>query len=342
MLFDNGQTGGRGVKIQGPFMKTSRVGRVVQILTTLQARKDYTADDLSQMFRRSRRTIFRDLKELQSIGVPYRYDAKTKGYRIDPEFFLPPINLTVREALSLLLLVHKVRNQVQLPYKNAALLAALKIENHLPLKMRRYCDTVLRGISTKAGAQVVTTLLDCTFSQLQQAMCQKRKVSMRYNSLFEGETIETELCPYHLLYNQRAWYVLGLSSAHGAARTFKLNRIEELSVRKQRFCDGEQFDVYEYLGRAWSMIPEGRIYNVKLHFLARVASNVMEVRWHSTQKATRHEDGSATLEFRVDGLGEIIWWVLGYGDQVQVLAPRELRERVVAAAKNIIKLNRGL
>ena len=319
-------------------MKTSRVSRVVQILTTLQARKDYTADDLSQMFGGSRRTIFRDLRELQSIGVPYRYDAKTKGYRIDPEFFLPPINLNVREALSLLLLAHKVRNQAQLPYKNAA----LKIEDHLPLKMRRYCDIVLRGVSAKAGAQAPTTILDRTFSQLQQVMCQKRKVSMRHNSLFEGEAIETELCPYHLLYNQRAWYVLGLSSMHGAARTFKLNRIEELSVRKQRFCDGEHFDVYEYLGRAWSMIPEGRIYNVKLRFLAWGASNVMEVQWHSTQTATRHEDGSATLEFRVDGLGEIIWWILGYGDQVQVLAPRELRDRVVAAAKNIIKLNTKL
>ena len=31
----------------------------------------------------------------------------------------------------------------------------------------------------------------------------------------------------------------------------------------------------------------------------------------------------------VDGLGEISWWILGYGDQVRVVAPQELRERIV-------------
>jgi len=66
---------------------------------------------------------------------------------------------------------------------------------------------------------------------------------------------------------------------------------------------------------------------------------VAEVHWHDTQKVTQHSDGSATVEFRVDGLGEIFWWVLGYGDQVQVLAPKALRKRIVEAAENIIRLN---
>jgi len=87
------------------------------------------------------------------------------------------------------------------------------------------------------------------------------------------------------------------------------------------------------------MIPEGKIYNIKLRFLPKVANNVTEVQWHSTQKVTRNSDGSATMEFRVDGLGEITWWILGYGDQVQVLAPKALREKTLQAAKNMIKLN---
>ena len=323
-------------------MKTSRISRVVQILTTLQAGKSYAVSDLAKMFALSRRTIFRDLKELQTIGVPYHYDAKTGGYTMDPEFFLPPIDLNLQEALSLLLLVHKARNQIQLPFKNSALLAALKIENNLPAKIRQYCNTTLRNISTRAGAQAPTNLLDKTFVQLQKAVVQKRKVSIRYGSLFEGKIIEVTLSPYHLLYNQRAWYVLGFSILHKSVRTFKFNRIKELKILDKCFVDGENFDLYEYLGRAWSMIPEGRIYYIKLRFLPKVANNVTEVQWHSTQKATRNTDGSATMEFRVDGLGEIIWWILGYGDQVQVLAPKILRNKVVEMAKNMVKLNKQI
>jgi predicted DNA-binding transcriptional regulator YafY len=323
-------------------MKSSRTSRIVKLLTTLQAGESYAADDLAQLFGTSRRTVFRDLKELQAIGVPYHYCTKTAGYTIDPEFFLPPIDLNLQEALSLLLLLHKTVSKMQMPFKSSALLAALKIENNLPAKIKQYCNTALRNISAIPDAQVPTGRLDKIFGLLQKSIAKKRKVNIQYHSLFEGGVIELELSPYHLLYNKRAWYVLGFSNLHKSVRTFKLNRIRQIELLEKCFLDGDKFDLDDYLGRAWSMIPEGRIYNVKLRFLPMVAENVSEVQWHSTQKITRNNDGSATLEFRVDGLGEITWWILGYGDQVQVLTPKALREKIINIAKNIIALNKRL
>jgi len=320
-------------------MKSSRISRVIRLLTTLQSGRSYAVDDLSKMLGMSRRTVFRDLNELQAIGVPYKYDSKSRSYTIDPEFFLPPVDLNLQEALSLLLLTHKTRHQIQLPFKNSALLAALKIENNLPPKIRQYCNTALQNISTRVSAQAPLSLLDKTFAQLQKAIAKKRKVNISYNSLFEGKIIDVTLSPYHLLYNQRAWYVLGLSALHKNIRTFKLNRIKELTTLDKCFLGGRGFDMNDYLGKAWSMIPEGRIYNIKLRFGPKVAENVTEVRWHSTQQVTRNSDGSATVEFRVDGLREISWWILGYGDQVQVLAPKALRKKIIETAKKMIKLN---
>ena len=99
-------------------MKSEKVSRIVKILMALQSGKAYSTADLAKLFGTSKRTIFRDLKELQAIGVPYHYDYKAGGYIISPDFFLPPIDLTLQEALSLLLLVHKAGNQMQLPFKN--------------------------------------------------------------------------------------------------------------------------------------------------------------------------------------------------------------------------------
>ena len=81
---------GHEIRERGLAMKPSRISRVIQILTTLQAGKNYAVNDLSKIFGTSRRTVFRDLKELRAIGVPYHYDARTDGYTIEPEFFLPP------------------------------------------------------------------------------------------------------------------------------------------------------------------------------------------------------------------------------------------------------------
>ena len=323
-------------------MKHSRINRVIQILTTLQAGKSYTPGDLSEMFGTSRRTIFRDLKELQAIGVPYHYDIKTGGYTIEPEFFLPPANLNLREALSLLLLAHKVSNQVQMPFKRSALLAALKIENNLPAEIKQYCKTALRNISTGDNARAPVrqnVQFDKVFAQLQEAIAKKRKVNICYYPFFESGVVNIELCPYRLFYNNQKWHVLGRSSLHKSVRTFELNCIRELKTTKECFLEDEDFDVSEYLGRAWSMVPEGRIYHVKLHFLPKVANNIAEVKWHNTQKVTRNSDGSAIVEFHVDGLSEITWWILGYGDQVQVTTPKALRERVLEVATNMIKLN---
>jgi predicted DNA-binding transcriptional regulator YafY len=323
-------------------MKVSRITRVMKILTAMQSGRRYTVNELAGTFGTSRRTVFRDLKELSAIGVPYRYDPASGGYTIDPEFFLPPLDLNLQEALALLLLVYRARDHIQLPFKHSALVAGMKIENNLPSKIKQYCNIALASISTQPAAQARAGELDRLFAQLQRAIAKKLKVVVQYNSLFDGKTIETELCPYHLLYNQRAWYVLGHSGAHRSIRTFKLNRIKTLRVTDRCYIDGEDFDVQEYFGRAWSMIPEGRLYNIKLRFLPKVAHNVAEVQWHATQQVSWNGDGSAVLEFRVDGLGEITWWILGYGDQVQVLAPAALRERVVTAARNMISLNEQL
>ena len=328
-------------------MKSSRVSRVVQLLTTLSkasSAKGHTAGELSRMFGISRRTLFRDLKEIQEIGIQPLFSSSRRGYALPPEQFQPPINLNLQEALGLLLLVHKMRSQIQMPFKHSALLAAMKIESCLPPKVRRYCESALARISAKAGAQALsptTPGLDNIFALLQSAAAQRRKVRIDYDSLFDGKAIQCELSPYHLLYNQQAWYVVGLSSVHKAVHAFKLNRIRDAEILKEQFDnDGKpEFDLTEYLGCAWSIISEGKMYHVRLRFAPKIANNVAETQWHKTQKVARNPDGSATVDFRVDGLGEITWWILGYGDQVEVLSPAELRKTIADIAHRMVEIS---
>ena len=88
------------------------------------------------------------------------------------------------------------------------------------------------------------------------------------------------------------------------------------------------------------MIPEGKLYDVHLHFDPKVAGNVAEVRWHRSQRVQWNDDGSMEFHVRVDGLGEITWWVLGYGDQVEVVAPAALRRKVAAVASAVAQRHR--
>jgi len=321
------------------YMKISRLSRVVRILTLLQSQQHYSADDLSGILGVSKRTIYRDLKELQAAGVPYRFDPGNSGYSIEPEYFLPPVNLNMSEALSLLTLVHKAQARLPMPLKSAAVMAAVKVENNLPDQIKRYCSAMLKNISIRPDPYVPIETLDKTFAGLQAAIAKKRKVRMHYAPLSNNKNVTVTLNPYHLSYNNRAWYVIGRSAAYKQIRTFKLSRIKQMKVLDKCFVVKEKFISGDYFGKAWSMIPEGRLYHVKLKFTKKVARNVSEVRWHSSQKVIHHSDGAVTMDFVVDGLGEIRWWILGYGDQVEVLKPKILRDKIAKTAKNTAKIN---
>ena len=320
-------------------MKLSRISRVIKILTSLQSGRQFSPDELVAHIGVSRRTFFRDLKVLQEAGVPYRFDNRTRSYTIDPEFFLPSVDLNMQEALALLMLVHEGAKHLPLPFQSSALLGGLKIENNLPPQIEQYCNATLENISIRPDSHAPMESLDKIFWSLQNAARRKHKVKITYHSVYEQSEIVTTINPYHIQYNNRAWYVVGYSSMHKEPRTFKLNRISGLEVLDKCFIPNKRFDIKDYFGKAWSMIPEGKIYHVKLRFSSRVARNVCEVHWHSSQEATQNEDGSAMLEFRVDGLGEIAWWILGYGDQVEVIKPVVLRKKIAKVASMVVKLN---
>lgn len=326
----------------GSVVKTSRIVRTIRILVALQSAKGYAVEALARILGVSRRTVFRDLRDLQIAGIPCYYDNQTCSYIIDPKFFLPAPNLSAQEALGLFLLIHTAKDNIQLTFKESALWAAMKIENNLPAQIKQYCKTALRSIAVRPDSHGGIVFMDKIFAQLLGAILTKQVVNISYHLPREQKILTTEFNPYRLMYSNSTWYVLGWSSHYRGISALNLSRIKEVQKLDRRFMEDRKFDIQEYIGRAWSMMPEGRLYDVKLKFLPDVANNVVKRQWHNTQKVSFEQDGSAIVEFRVDGLGEITWWILGFGDKVQVLAPTVLRERVIKIAQSLIKQNEQL
>jgi proteasome accessory factor B len=97
------------------------------------------------------------------------------------------------------------------------------------------------------------------------------------------------------------------------------------------------FSLDKHLGNAWRMIRGSQTYDVELWFDPQFAENVEDTRWHKTQKIVWQDDQSILFRCRVDGLDEIVWWVLGMGPHCIVKKPRELADRVKELAEQIVK-----
>jgi len=317
-------------------MRVSRIYRLLQLITLLQSGRNYTPDELADELEVSKRTVFRDLNVLEMANIPYYFDSDRNGYRINGHFFLPPINLNLAEALSILALTGRIKGANQLPLLNQASRAAMKLETALPNSVKQYVGSIIERIGLHLGPLAKHEGLDGIFDDLVDATASKCICRITYHSFFEKSDIRTRIHPLRMVFFTRAWYVIAFSEMHKEVRTFKISRIENLSVCIDKFQPPKDFDGENYFGDAWQMIPEGKIHNVHIHFEPKVAGNVAEVLWHKSQKIEKNPDGSIEFRAKVDGLGEIGWWVLGYGDQAKVIKPAKLRNYIKSNAKAML------
>jgi predicted DNA-binding transcriptional regulator YafY len=75
---------------------------------------------------------------------------------------------------------------------------------------------------------------------------------------------------------------------------------------------------------------------VELHFDPEFAETIADTHWHSTQEVIWNDDQSITFKCKVDGLEEIVWWVLSMGPHCTVKKPKELIEQVRKLASEMV------
>ncbi len=325
-------------------MSVSRIYRLLRLITLLQSRRGYSADDLARELEVSRRTVFRDLNMLELAHIPYYFDPDTGGYRISRHFFLPPVSLTLTESLAVLMMTGRLRSSANLPLMGQAARAAMKVESALPAGIREHVGSVLDRLHVDLGPVSRHEGLDELFDQISGAIAQRRVCKLVYISFLEQKQMRLTVHPLRLVFVGRAWYVIAWSTRDKEARTYKLGRIRKLTLTDQTFVSPSQSDLpagENVFGQAWSMISEGKIHDIHLHFDKKVAGNVAEVQWHASQRVEWNDDGSIEFHVSVDGLGEISWWILSYGDQVEVVTPPELRDRVGQTARRAAERHLG-
>ena len=322
-------------------MSVSRIHRLLRLVTILQSGQGKNVSELAAELEVSRRTVFRDLNMLELAHIPYYFDREQDRYKINHHFFLPPVNLTMGEALALMVMSMKQRTTTSLPLAAEASRAAMKLESVLPPTVRAHIGSMMEHLQIRPAPSARHEGLDAMLDRLMDATARRRIGRMTYDSFFDRKQITLTIHPLRLTFIHRAWYLLAFSTEHKEIRTFKVGRIKLLDVLPGTFAPPDPAVLENHFGDAWNMIPEGKCHDVRLRFDKEVAGNVAEVQWHRTQSTQWNEDGSLDFRVHVDGLGEISWWILGYGDKVKVLSPAPLAKKMQAIAQRVDRLYQG-
>jgi len=316
-----------------------KIRRMLQLLERLQSGRPHSTAELARLCDVSRRTVFRDIKMLQEAGIPVLYDAAQQGYWISSHSLLPPMNLTLAETLSLLVLAENAAAPERgIPFQDAARDAALKLQSNLPSHLGPFASELAHTVQVEMEPQADLSGAELHYERILRCLTDRCKIRIWYHSLAEKKDLLTLLSPYRLLFRRHTWYVIGRSSLHRSVRIFHLGRILRSELTSDSYQIPPRFSLKNYFGNAWSLVREPRARTViQIRFQPLVAENVAEVCWHPTQKTSWNDDGTLDFTVTVDGIHEISWWILSYGDQAKVLGPPALQQLIRQRAAQMVK-----
>jgi predicted DNA-binding transcriptional regulator YafY len=82
------------------------------------------------------------------------------------------------------------------------------------------------------------------------------------------------------------------------------------------------------LGHAWGIWTSDHPVDVLLRFTPRIASRVIATTWHESQEVRELSNGGIELQLLIAEPTEIRNWILGWGQECEVVAPASLRESI--------------
>ena len=311
--------------------KYERLARMLKIITLVKANPNrLTRSDLAQLCEvNSVRTIQRDINSLAIAEVPIYWTGE--GYEIMSGFFLPPMSLSVEEALSLALSASAYLKGEGKFQESAAESAISKIIATLPKATRELFDISLDKISIESrNAPDVEGLI----SQLYYAVINKKQLRINYYSYSRNAVSERVIDPYALTFRRRAWYLIAFCHNRKSVLMFRTNRIKTLDYTGKIFSYPSNFSLKDYMANSWQVM-KGKETKVVVKFDKRIAPLIKEVKWHPTQHIEILPDGSVLFTVTVAGTKEISSWILSYGHEAEVVSPESLRKETEATAKKM-------
>jgi predicted DNA-binding transcriptional regulator YafY len=231
--------------------------------------------------------------------------------------------LTPEEAVAVYLGTSLVREIWGQLYQEAAQGALAKLNNVLPDEQRHEVAWARRTLVATGMHRADHTPLVPLLEKLRRATRERRQVAMVYRGRGQPEPLHRDVDPYALVHRWGWWYAIGHCHLRDAIRTFRVDRIIELTLLDTIFDAPADFDIQEYLAAEDETYAQPRV-QVRMHFEPEAALTALDNRafWDTLEE---QPDGSVVVTFATSDLEWAAHTALWYGPTATVLEPEELR-----------------
>src|SRR5947208_4490203 len=287
------------------------------------------------------RRFYADRAELESLGIELKVDKPAEGYyeaenySLPPEnFYLPPIGFTDSELGALRMALTLLDGQFAYAEPLRLALQQLSWGKPSPLSAPEQ-QSVSLAVTAAAGGRELSQRL----SKIETAIFRRKTIVFDYYTLGRDDVGSRKVDPYHLLFKDGQFYLVGYSHERGDVRVFRLSRIRGKvgysSKAEHDFPPPANFNPRVYATRTgWQLgdtIGTARIW-VSDH-----------IKWlverHFGPEAGKLVEADEGIVFETEYANsrQLLSWVLGLGERARVLDPPELVEEAEERVRLIVE-----
>ena len=280
-------------------------------------------------------TIKRDLEYLRNrLNAPIIWDRTAGGYRYakndspaGSQFELPGLWFNASEIHALLTMQHLLATLDQGGLLGPHIQPLMARLNGLLGTAENTVEEVRKRVRIiGVGARHMQLH---HFEQVGSSLLRRKRLYITYRARGSNQITEREISPQRLVHYRDNWYLDAWCHLRQELRSFAVDSIVNAEILETTTKDLPEKTLDGVLGAGYGIFSGKKVQWAKLKFTAQRARWVAFEQWHPRQKSRFDSDGSYVLEIPYADDRELVMDIMKHGAEVEVLAPPQLRERVI-------------
>lgn len=303
----------------------NKFDRIIAILIQLQSKKIVRAQDLADRFNVSLRTIYRDIRTLESSGVPI-YSEAGSGYSLMDGYRLPPIMFTREEASSFIAAEKLMQKFTDTALDKHYKSAMFKLKAVLKNSDKDWLDAIESKVVMQSNQQLFNENVPNALALFFESIAEKKQILLLYQTFETEEINERRIEPVGIFHQNNFWYVLGYCHLRNDYRQFRTDRIQKIWKTDLDFTL-EHKTLDELLNKEK---PHQTLTKVRILVDKKISRYLS---WEKKQYGIVSEKkigDQVEMTFMCSEMNDgFPRWFLMFADHADILEPQELRERVL-------------
>jgi predicted DNA-binding transcriptional regulator YafY len=311
-----------------------RGDRLVSILLLLQTHGQMTAKELAERLEVSERTIYRDMDALSGTGIPVVAErGKNGGWSLLEDYQTDLTGLKESEIRAIFVSpsAHLLDD---LGLTRTSEEARNKLIASLPSIYRENAKDVWNRIHIDTSSWRKQKEKTASFEVIKETIWKEHKLRITYQRA-DGNTDDRTVSPLGLVAKGDLWYLIA-SKENGDIRNYRASRIQSAVPLEETFERPKNFNLAQYWNSSTkTFIKKLPSYEVKVEVtpstLSRLTFSGRFARVLEIGDRSNMEWIPVTLSF--DTEEEAKGYLLGFADQVKVIEPKELHQKILETAE---------